>query len=308
MIVLPVTASCPHYALASLGVIPVRLGYMRPPAALLYRVRLAGLIAGLSMASGCMLIGYDGQAPDPRRDGGLMFVPGNDASVTRPDASLGGAEPDGGADAAPHEDGPAEAGVHSDASTHEPDASTHEPDASTHEPDASTGEPDASTGEPDASTGEPDASTGDPDPDGPWWEDVPLSSPCAAGAAICSQQCTAAKSPCHFSCSKTYCNQGCDKGTQCRAECNGTNCGFECRANAVCSTACSGFGCNISCAAGSDCDHDCRAATGCSLSCQPGAKCLLRHGASLTASMTCSVPAKTCPGNIVVCNRDCPAP
>lgn len=276
---------------------------MRPLAAALHRASLIGLLAGLSMVGGCMLIGYDGHAPAPTHDGSTMLGP--DASTTHPDGALDGSKRDAGHDLS-QDGGRDDVGIDPDASTGNPDASTTgEPDSSTGNPDAGAGDADASTSDPDASTGTPDAGTGDPG--GPWWESVPKSSPCTA-LPTCPQQCTAATSPCHFECNKTSCSQVCDKGTQCRAECSGTSCGFECRANAVCSTSCSGLGCNVSCAAGSNCDHECRGATGCSLNCEVGAKCLLRHSTSLTANLNCSVPVKACPGNIVVCNRDCPAP
>ena len=86
-------------------------------------------------------------------------------------------------------------------------------------------------------------------------------------------------------------------------------CEVECSPGASCDISCGGVEkCKPSCAAGSDCEIVCGANSECKdIQCDADARCLLQCSGK-ECSLRCERGSTraSCPGNVVVCNRECP--
>jgi hypothetical protein len=157
----------------------------------------------------------------------------------------------------------------------------------------------------------PDSGTSTKDGGAPWWQDVPPTNACTAGAYYCSQKCTTVDSPCVFDCSSISCTPSCQASTTCHTSCAsstlGASCVNSCAANADCVHDCTSIQCSTSCAAGANCELDCHTgAASCVVSCTLGAHCLVNCGGATTCTMDCKGALLSCPGNITTCDRACP--
>lgn len=109
--------------------------------------------------------------------------------------------------------------------------------------------------------------------------------------ALCDPRCAGDTTVCTIDASGSTNVEGrCDDGATCTIDATGvTNLSYEC-----------GGG-------GATCDVDCNGATSCSVRCAPGGVCLLRCAEATSCAMDrCPGGETTCPGDVIVCNRECP--
>jgi hypothetical protein len=97
-----------------------------------------------------------------------------------------------------------------------------------------------------------------------------------------------------------------------KVDCAGAGrCDAACASDMLCEIDCAGSDrCRPQCSDGSDCEMDCLAAGRCDeVRCTWGSSCLLHcRDADQCAFKKCDGEVRQCPGNILVCNRACPAP
>lgn len=169
---------------------------------------------------------------------------------------------------------------------------------------------DAGSGQPD-----PDAS---PDPD-PRIDAAPMQPDAAPmpgqpdAAPECSNSCGMCGSGC---CNETCgggpdCRPTCEQdGCYCALDCAGTDgtCEPRCERDSACAIDCSDVNdCRPRCRRGT-CEIDCRGANNCDkVQCTGGASCLVDcAGANNCEFERCDGQQMSCPGGLIVCNRECP--
>jgi hypothetical protein len=101
----------------------------------------------------------------------------------------------------------------------------------------------------------------------------------------------------------------CDDGS-CADLCPAGDCDLSCTQGCNCQLDCgmTDGTCTVSCTGGSVCDIDCTGVNNCdNVTCTGQALCLLRcAGAQNCGFDACQGGEKSCPGDIIVCRRDCP--
>lgn len=130
----------------------------------------------------------------------------------------------------------------------------------------------------------------------------------------CVDQCDATcggSDCCTTPCPGGDCTPVCDvAGCSCNIACaNATSCNANCTEGATCVLSCQDAAeCAITCTNNSTCYIDCLNADRCDVvHCVNGAQCVLDcSGATSCEFNSCAGGEQSCPGNITVCNRDCP--
>jgi hypothetical protein len=162
--------------------------------------------------------------------------------------------------------------------------------------------PDAEVATIDADTATADAPIGSPDamPDA-----MPVDECIACIGGTCSTDCTLTGDCPNYDCAVA----GCDCSFSCTAD--STRCNGECKAGTTCSVDCGGASkCHPKCMPGGICDFDCTGVKDCKRAkCEGDAQCILN--CTDTTGMDCKWDVcdgveMSCPGDILVCGRDCP--
>ncbi|MDB4973922.1 MAG: hypothetical protein JWN48_2263 [Myxococcaceae bacterium] len=173
-----------------------------------------------------------------------------------------------------------------------------------------------------------DARLGDALREGGWWKGLPPDLTCTDGQK-CYPVCDPASGACIYDCAaasecqntclpQTACEVACDHAETCYMACKeAAQCWLDCQDSRDCEGWCTnGSHCQIDCGnaeschamclAGSSCEVDCGGAADCSaFLCTEEAACLM-HCGNDGCAWTCEGKGASCPGNVEVCNRDCP--
>jgi len=123
-------------------------------------------------------------------------------------------------------------------------------------------------------------------------------STCSCDTSCCHMTCDVA-SHCDPHCTRDFCSidgsmnddlqASCAMGATCRVDARGTSNAF------------------VRCTMTSSCEVDCRSSSSCEMACNLGSRCLLRCEGSSDCRMSgCTGGALSCPGMVIVCNRECP--
>lgn len=139
-------------------------------------------------------------------------------------------------------------------------------------------------------------------------EDILLQLDCA-GSGRCETECKD-DSYCEIDClggercentckDKSHCEIGCQGSDRCENTCNKSHCEIDCRGSDRCETDCKDK---------SYCEIDCQGADRCDkVKCTKGSTCVLDCTDSEDCGFqTCNGTVRQCPGNILVCNGECP--
>ena len=156
---------------------------------------------------------------------------------------------------------------------------------------------------PDANLALPDANLALPDAAPPEADAMPPACLACEGGT-CTEDCTIT-GDCAYDCSVDACNCS----FSCTADAD--KCNGECKANTTCSVDCGGAKqCHPKCKPGAICDFDCTSVSDCKRAqCEGDAQCILNCTGTTGNNCKfdiCGGVEMSCPGNILVCGRDCP--
>ena len=131
---------------------------------------------------------------------------------------------------------------------------------------------------------------------------------CAEDCGRCTGACRGGT--CMEPCAGPNCTLNCAGDCGCAIDCTDANkCIPTCTFGASCSIDCTGAGqCMATCSAGADCDIDCTDSENCGKPrCEGSSQCsIVCTGAGTCGFAVCDGVQTSCPGNVLVCNRDCP--
>ncbi len=141
-----------------------------------------------------------------------------------------------------------------------------------------------------------------------------------SGGDACNRTC--ASDSCDYTCTHCDCSFDCGQSSEtCELDCSaGSACALDCKSTGECELTCEDATCDLECANTESCKINCRGDSDCHVACgsagkckdvhcDGGARCLLEcQGVSECEFNSCrgGSGVTQCPGDVIVCNRDCP--